>query len=272
MSGPDAIEALRRARTAAALAADVGRRLLAIRASGRVRDPERLGDVADHAADGYLQGALRAHFPDDGLLSEETHDAPERLARAFTWIVDPLDGTKEYQQGRDDFAVHVAAVHAGVPVAGALGLPAIDRVVVAPAADGAVGVLGAGGAWPRAVTRGDGPAGARVRIAVSRSHTPSLVKGLARALGDAELVPCGSVGFKVALLLFGRADLYVHQRGLNEWDTCAPELVARAAGWTVCRLDGSPHRYNRPDARNDEIVVCRPAMLPALLPLLASLR
>ena len=109
-------------------------------------------------------------------------------------------------------------------------------------------------------------------MVVSRSHTPELVQHLARELGDAELVPCGSVGFKVAMLLFGRADAYVHRKGLKEWDTCAPEAVARAAGFTVCRFDGQPQRYNQPDPRCDEIVVCRPWLRERLLALLAARR
>ncbi len=270
MHAPDDDDPNERAAVAARVATAAGQRLLAIRAGGRWSD-DTLGDVGDQAADGYLQGALRAHWPDDGMLSEETKDAPDRLARRWTWIVDPLDGTKEYAQGRDDFAVHVGVVRDGSPVAGAVALPAIGRTLVATAG-GATTVSGTGGDWPTALLRGDGAAPACVRIAVSRSHTPRLVGEVAARRGEHELVPCGSVGFKVAMLLFGRADVYVHQRGLNEWDTCAPEVVARAAGWAVCRLDGQPHRYNRADPRTDEIVVCRPALRPQLLALLATLR
>jgi 3'(2'), 5'-bisphosphate nucleotidase len=105
---------------------------------------------------------------------------------------------------------------------------------------------------------------------VSRSHTPGWIQRFARALGDTTFVPCGSVGFKVGLLLFGEADVYVHKTGLNEWDTCAPEVVARAAGFCVSRIDGSPQTYNRPDPRNDEIVVCRPWLLERVLGALAA--
>jgi 3'(2'), 5'-bisphosphate nucleotidase len=109
----------------------------------------------------------------------------------------------------------------------------------------------------------------RLRMVCSRSHTPELVHRIANGL-DAELVPCGSVGFKVAMLLFGQADLYVHKKGLREWDVCAPEAVARAAGFVVCRFDGELHRYNRPDPRSDEIVVCRPWLRDRVLALLGG--
>jgi 3'(2'), 5'-bisphosphate nucleotidase len=253
---------------AAAIAARAGERLLALRASGRWQG-DLLGDVADQAADGHLQGAVRACFPGDAVRSEETPDAAGAAwDDGFGWILDPLDGTREYAQGGDDFAVHVGIVHDGAVAGGAVALPAIGRVLVAGLGEPAV--HGAGGSWPRALApAAEGPG--RLRLAVSRSHTPGLVRRLAPAL-DAELVPCGSVGFKVALLLFGRADVYVHQRGLREWDTCAPEAVARAAGWAVCRLDGTPLRYGRPDPRVDELLVCRPALLPRLLPLVAAAR
>ena len=113
--------------------------------------------------------------------------------------------------------------------------------------------------------RGDEPGPARPRIAVSRSHTPPWIEAFAGALGGADLRPWGSAGFKVSRLLVGEADLYVHKVGLKEWDTCAPETVARALGWHVCRLRGEPHLYNREDPRNHELVVCRPALRERVL-------
>jgi 3'(2'), 5'-bisphosphate nucleotidase len=246
-----------------------GQRLLGLRQSGRWREPALLGDVGDQAADAYLQGSLQAAYPADGLLSEETKDAPERLQRAATWIVDPLDGTKEYSTDRHDFAVHVGLAVAGEPVLGVVSLPAIGRTLTA-VAGGATTLHGSGGEWPETLPADAGPpVGRPLRLVVSRSHTPDWVQRLASQLGGAELVPCGSVGCKVAMLLFGRADVYVHDKGLKEWDTCAPEVVARAAGWSVCRFDGQPQRYNLPDPRCDQIVVCRPWLRDRLLPLLA---
>lgn len=255
------------------IADETGRRLVALRASGRWRDEAMLGDVGDQAADAYLQGSLRAAYPDDGLLSEETVDAPERLAKRCVWIVDPLDGTKEYSSGRSDWAVHVGLAVDGRAVMGVVALPAIGRVMAGIAnSNGDVHAIpeSHGGEWPTAFATDEGPVHGRpLRLVVSRSHTPGHVQRLAHELGGAELVPCGSVGFKVAMLLFGQADAYVHKHGLKEWDTCAPEAVARACGFSVCRFDGSEHRYNQPDPRRDEIVVCRPWLRDRLLAALA---
>ncbi len=256
------------ARYAAAITAaeQAGRRLSALRDSGRWTDAAVLGDVADQAADAFLQGFLRGRWPDDGLLSEETKDASDRLARRAVWIVDPLDGTKEYRSGRQDWAVHIGLAVDGEPVLGAVALPAIGAVLAGICQPGHERCTVQGG---RVVTSAP-PPGAPLRLAVSRSHTPDWIQRFASALGDCAFVPSGSVGFKVALLLFGDADLYVHKPGLKEWDTCAPEAVARAAGWSVCRIDGSRQRYNQPDPRNDEIVVCRPALRDRVLAALAA--
>jgi len=243
-------------------ARDAGARVLRLRATGRWPDPRILGDVADQAADGYLQGLIRGAHPADGLLSEETADAPDRLARARTWIVDPLDGTKEYGEGREDWAVHVALTVAGRCALGAVALPALEQVLFGVALPGRerAGMEGAG-----RPARGDGAAPAPLRIAVSRSHTPTWVGAFAAELGGAELRPWGSAGFKVSRLLVGDADLYVHKTGLKEWDTCAPETVARALGWHVSRLRGEEHRDNQPDPRNHELVICRPAQRDSVL-------
>lgn len=253
------------------IAATVGRRLLALRQAGRWADPGVLGDVGDQAADGYLQGALRGRFPEDGVLSEETVDDRLRLQCRQTWIVDPLDGTKEYSTQRHDFAVHVGFAVDGVPQLGAVALPAIGRTLAADLARGGTAVLGSEGEWPQALAAA-AAVGDRLRIVCSRSHTPEWVRRLAVGLGDAELVPCGSVGFKVAMLLFGRADVYVHDRGLKEWDTCAPEVVARGAGFWVGRLDGKAQRYNQPNPRNDQFVVCRPELRDRVLAAAAAAR
>lgn len=272
MTGPAASELTPRLAFAQRIAVECGQRLVHIRSCGRWPEGPLVGDVGDQAADAYLQGSLRARHPDDGILSEETTDGPERLLRRWAWIVDPLDGTKEYTQGRHDWAVHVGLAWDGVAVAGALALPAIGRVVTGVCLPGEtrVELHGRGGDWPEALPADRGPASAqRLRMVCSRSHTPDLVQRIAAGL-DAELVPCGSVGFKVAMLLFGKADLYVHKKGLREWDVCAPEAAARAAGFVVCRFDGEMHRYNRPDPRSDEIVVCRPWLKDRVLALLAG--
>ena len=238
-----------------------GERVLGLRASGRWKQESLLADIGDQAADGFLQGFVRGRYPSDGILSEETADSRARLAQKRVWIVDPLDGTREYSQGREDWAVHVALAVGGQPALGAVALPAQGRILWGVCQDGArhAGLEGAG-----RLVRAEEPGPQQTRIAVSRSHTPSWMPAFAGALG-AELVPCGSVGAKVALLALGAADLYAHRKGLKEWDTCAPEVIARALGWFVGRLDGSPVPYNQENPHHDEFLVCRPALREKVL-------
>lgn len=236
-------------------AREAGARALAVRAEGRW-EGKTLGDVCDQACDGYLHGLLRGRYPDDGVLSEETVDTPARLGKSRVWIVDPLDGTKEYAQLRDDWGVHVALTVDGQCTLGAVALPSQGRVFfgISQAGSERAGVEGASALE---LVSGATPAAAAPRIAVSRSHTPDWVERFAGEMGGT-LAPAGSAGHKVCMLLAGDADVYVHKIGLKEWDTCAPEVLARSLGWHVCRLDGTAHRYNREDPRNHELVVCRP--------------
>jgi 3'(2'), 5'-bisphosphate nucleotidase len=164
--------------------------------------------------------------------------------------------------------VHVALAVDGVCALGAVALPSQGRVFYGVAQGGSerAGVEGEGA--PE-LMGGDTPAAAAPRIAVSRSHTPEWVERFADAM-DGTLAPAGSAGNKVAMLLSGEADVYVHKIGLKEWDTCAPETIARSLGWHVCRLDGTPHVYNRPDPRNHELVVCRPAVKDRVLAALSE--
>jgi 3'(2'), 5'-bisphosphate nucleotidase len=247
-----------------------GERALAIRATGRWTG-DTLADVGDQGADGFLQGLVRGRYPDDGILSEETADTRARLSKSRVWIIDPLDGTREYSQMRDDWAVHVALTIDGRCALGAVALPAKGPTlwgVCSPGLESA-GLDGAAAGSENGLTRGDSASAKPPRIAVSRSHTPAWTQRLADVLG-AELVHAGSVGNKVGLLLLGEADLYVHRKHLKEWDTCAPEVVARALGWTVCKLRGDEHVYNRPDPINGELVVCRPAWKERVIGALAS--
>lgn len=231
-----------------------GRRVMALRAEDRWQG-KTLADVGDQAADGFLQGFIRGRYPDDGLLSEETVDSPERLTKARTWIVDPLDGTQEFSEGRADWAVHVALTLGGRCALAAVALPATDDVLWGVSVPGRER---AGSSAGTTLARGTSAPSAQPRIVVSRSHTPPWVARFATALG-AELLPCGSAGYKVSRLLAGEADVYAHTVGLKEWDTCAPETVARALGWHVSKLRGEEHRYNQRNPKNHELVVCRPA-------------
>jgi 3'(2'), 5'-bisphosphate nucleotidase len=247
-----------------------GERLLRLRESGRW-EGKTMGDVGDQAADGYLQGLILGRYPEDGLLSEETKSAPGRTEKSRAWIVDPLDGTKEYSQGRPDWAVHVALAVDGQPVLGAVALPSQERMlwgVCAPGHEDS-GLDGPAADKGVILRRGSDASADRLRVAVSRSHTPEWVERFAAAM-DADLVPAGSVGNKVCMLLTGEADLYVHQIGLKEWDTCAPECVARSLGWHVSKLRGEEHTYNREDPKNHELVVCPPALTDRVLAAVAA--
>lgn len=235
-------------------AREAGERVLGLRASGRWTG-DTLADVGDQAADGFLQGLVRGRYPDDGILSEETADTRERLEKRRVWIIDPLDGTREFSQMREDWGVHVALTIDGRCTLGVVALPARAKAIWGVCFDGSAqhGLEGDG-----ALALGAAAAPARLRIAVSRSHTPTWMPRFAEILG-AELVHSGSVGNKVGMLLLGEADVYAHKRGLKEWDTCAPECVARAMGWSVSGLTGDEIAYNRADPRTEEFLVCRPA-------------
>lgn len=248
-------------------AEQAGERVLRLVATERWKD-KMLADIGDQAADGYLQGLIRGRYPEDGLLSEETADSPDRLARERAWIVDPLDGTKEFCQLREDWAVHVALTLKGQCTLAAVGLPSQKRLMWAVSVEGQVrhGLIGEG-----KLLTGDSPQpGGGPRVCMSRSHTPPWMENFCEQLGAGSSVRTGSVGNKVSRLLLGEADVYVHKIGLKEWDTCAPEVIARALGWTVCKLRGEEHRYNQANPVNHELVVCRPAMREQVLAALAK--
>ena len=238
------------------LAADLARaagELLVALARREPPGPER-GKLGDRQSDDFLIEALRRLRPEDGLLSEETADSPERLAKARVWIIDPLDGTREYTEAdRTDWAVHVALAIDGVPAVGAVALPAAGLV------------LGTAHApiVPQPVPE------QRLRLVVSRTRAPQLTSDVA-ALLDAELIPMGSAGAKAMAVVRGDADAYVHGGGMYEWDSCAPIAVAAAAGLHVSRLDGTPLRYNRADPWQPDLVVCRPQIARQLLDAIAA--
>jgi 3'(2'), 5'-bisphosphate nucleotidase len=224
---------------AAELATEAGRRLLDLREQGGLQGRE-LADAGDAASQQYLAEALAAARPDDAVLSEEAVDDVVRLASSRVWIIDPLDGTREYSEGRHDWAVHVALWQDDALVAAAVALPGRDMVLRTDAAP----------AVPA-------PVGGPLRVAVSRTRPPAVAETVAEALG-AELVPMGSAGYKVCAVLLGEADAYVHAGGQYEWDSAAPVAVAAAAGLHTSRVDGSPLRYNQPDPSLPDLLVCRP--------------
>ena len=235
------------------LAVQAGARLLELRAQGG--DPDVLRKAGDRRSHEFLTAALAARRPGDVVLSEEGADNPARLGARRVWIVDPLDGTREFgEPGRTDWAVHVAlwdrsAGPAGDLIAGAVALPAQDRVLSTAEP-------------PPPLAADEAPA--KIRIVVSRSRPPRFVRNISELI-DAQLVPLGSAGAKVAAVICGEVDAYVHGGGFYEWDTAAPVAVARAAGFHASRIDGSALAYNQADPLMPDILVCRPALAGVLL-------
>jgi 3'(2'), 5'-bisphosphate nucleotidase len=194
--------------------------------------------------------ALKEAVPDDAVLSEEGRDDQTRLSASRVWIIDPLDGTREFGEGRDDWAVHVGLVEGGRAVAGAVALPARSMVL---------------GTRPSTIERGSfGPVPSAPRVLVSRSRPPAAATAIADALGG-QLVPLGSAGAKAMAVVLGEADVYAHSGGQYEWDSCAPVAVAEAAGLHVSRLDGSPLRYNNPDPYLPDLLICRKELADAVI-------
>jgi 3'(2'), 5'-bisphosphate nucleotidase len=234
------------------LAGAAGYRLRQIRGEWR-GDVGALRCAGDAFSHGFLASSLAALRPGDAVLSEEGQDDPVRLGADRVWIIDPLDGTREFgERGRTDWAVHVALWERGDLVAGAVALPSRGMVL---GSDGSV----------RVPARVPG----RLRIAVSRSRPPAVVEVVADTL-DAELVPLGSAGVKTTAVLLGEVDAYIHAGGQYEWDSAAPVAVARAAGAHASRLDGSPLRYNAPDPLLPDLVVCRAEFATQILSALRS--
>ncbi|MBW8481621.1 inositol monophosphatase family protein [Actinomadura parmotrematis] len=266
---------------AGGLAAAAGRLLLAVRDEVGFADARTLKDTGDLRSHEHLMAALAERCPGDAVLSEEGRAsvagkraagddraptgntaAAARLAAGRVWIVDPLDGTREFaEEGRPDWAVHVALWTKAGLAAGAVALPAQGRTL-RTSPGGALDVT-AGGEAPLRVPE---PAPGRLRIAVSRSRPPEFVQRLADALPlEVELVPIGSAGAKISAVLLGQADAYVHAGGMYEWDSAAPVAVAHAAGAHASRVDGSPLEYNRDDPWLPDILVCHPVSASTLL-------
>jgi 3'(2'), 5'-bisphosphate nucleotidase len=232
------------------LATEAGALLLRLRSDRGFGDMRALRDAGDRESHVYLTEALARQRPGDSVLSEEGEDELSRLDAERVWIVDPLDGTREYaEEGRGDWAVHVALWERGGLRAGAVALPSQGRTLSTAA--------------PIALPS---PPTGRIRIAVSRTRPPEFTRRLADHVDtDVELVPIGSAGAKVAAVLLGDVDAYVHAGGQYEWDSAAPVAVAHAAGAHASRIDGSSLTYNQEDTNLPDILVCHPELAPTLL-------
>jgi 3'(2'), 5'-bisphosphate nucleotidase len=226
------------AELAASIAKGAGAILLRLRDTN-LFSGNPLGAAGDALAHRFIAAALKEHRPEDPVLSEESADSPARLGSERVWIVDPLDGTREYSEGRDDWAVHVALAISGVPNAGAVGLPALGQV------------LSTGVQLASPAASEDRP-----KVVVSRTRPPAEAEKIAQRL-HAQLVPMGSAGAKAMAVLRGEADIYVHSGGQYEWDSCAPVAVAQAHGFHCSRLDGRPLRYNQEDLYVPDLLICR---------------
>lgn len=233
------------AELAAKLATDAGTLLVELRNSSHLTGKD-LGNAGDKAANDMLVAALRAQRPDDGLLSEESKDTASRLDKDRVWIIDPVDGTREYSEGRDDWAVHVALAVNNKAAIGAVALPSLgltlrsDLPIARP-------------------TRSD-----KLRMVVSRSRPAKEAVAIAEML-DAELIPMGSAGAKAMAIVRGEADIYLHSGGQYEWDNCAPAAVAQAHGLHCSRIDGQPLLYNQRDTYLPDLLICHPQDVQSIL-------
>ncbi|PKP89411.1 MAG: 3'(2'),5'-bisphosphate nucleotidase CysQ [Alphaproteobacteria bacterium HGW-Alphaproteobacteria-14] len=238
---------------AARLAQAAGRLLVEVRDSGMLAG-KALGAAGDATANQFLCHAIRAVRPDDGLLSEEEKDNAARLTQRRVWIVDPVDGTREYSEARADWAVHVALAVDGVAVLGAVALPGLDGGVV----------LRSDAPHPLP------PMPPHPRFVISRTRPACEAEAVANVLGGM-LVPMGSAGAKAMAVVRGEAEVYLHSGGQYEWDSCAPVAVALAHGLHCSRIDGSPLVYNQADTYMPDLLICRPEWAQKVLAEVAKL-
>ena len=238
---------------ARSIAEEAGALLLAIRDRGTERG-KALGDAGDREANALILDRLRAARPDDFILSEESIDDTARCAAERVWIVDPLDGTRDYAEGLDDWAVHIGLAIGGRPVVGAVAVPTMRRVFTT--AEARCTALACG---------------APPRMVVSRTRAPALVERVGAALASTR-VGMGSAGVKAMAVVDGRADIYLHDGGQYEWDNCAPAAVALAAGLHASRIDGSPLVYNCANPLLPDLLICRPELADRVLAAIRAAR
>jgi 3'(2'), 5'-bisphosphate nucleotidase len=233
------------------IADTAGRLLTTLRDSG-LFEGKALGRAGDQVANRFIMEALAEARPDDAVLSEEEVDNLARCGRSRIWIVDPLDGTREYSEGRGDWAVHVALAVDGKAVLGAVALPALDLTLCSAAP---------------APLAAPSP---RPRMVVSRTRPAAEALAVAEKLG-AELLPMGSAGAKAMAVVRGEAEIYLHSGGQYEWDNCAPFAVAEAHGLHVSRIDGSAPRYNQANPYMPDLLICRSEYAGTVLDMIAAM-
>ncbi|RZV36182.1 MAG: 3'(2'),5'-bisphosphate nucleotidase CysQ [Sphingomonadaceae bacterium] len=238
---------------AAALAHSAGRILLQVRESGLV-EGKALGQAGDQTANQFLVHALMQQRPDDGLLSEESKDTRDRLGKDRVWIIDPVDGTREFGEARSDWAVHVGLAIGGEAKVGAVALPGLGEGIV---------------------LRSDQPTNLpemaqTPRMVVSRTRPAAEALAVAEKIG-AELIPLGSAGAKAMAVVRGEAEIYLHSGGQYEWDNCAPVAVAEAHGLHCSRIDGTPLRYNQAETYLPDLLICRQEWVKRVLTALSDI-
>ena len=239
------------AELAAELATTAGKILLRIQEGGLIKS-KSLGNAGDDIANRFLTHAIQHQRPNDGLLSEENKDTDERLSKERVWIIDPIDGTREYCEGRTDWAVHVGLAVNGESLVGAVSLPSLNLTL-----------------------RSDRPLklpkrANRPRMLVSRSRPAAQAVEVAKAI-DAELIPMGSAGAKAMAVVQGKADIYLHSGGQHEWDNCAPVAVAQAHGLHCSRIDGTPLKYNQKNSYLPDLLICHSQDAQDILGMIKSL-
>lgn len=229
------------------IAESAGKILLDLSETG-LFEGKALGKAGDRVANAFIMSALRENRPDDAVLSEEEQDTENRLNSKRVWIIDPLDGTREYGEGRADWAVHVALAIEGQATIGAVALPALKQVMLSTDRD-----------LP--------PVASKPRLLISRTRPAREALIVGEALG-AELLPMGSAGAKAMAVVRGEAEIYLHTGGQFEWDNCAPAAVALAAGLHVSRIDGMPLSYNNKNPYLPDLLICQKQFAPKILDVL----
>ena len=207
----------------------------------REKSPNNPVTTADLMANHEIREIICHAFPDDGWLSEETEDSPDRLAKSRVWVIDPIDGTEEFIAGIPEFAISIALAIEGTPAIGVLHNPATATLFYAAAGNGAFCNGTPIRCSPCRTLR-------QASMFVSQTeHRKGLLTGLTPFVGEIQYI--GSVAYKLARLAAGAGDLYVTVRPKNEWDFCAGDLILREAGGVVWDRMGQTIKYNKKRVR-----------------------